>query len=92
MPNENRVTEAQIKALLDNAETEEYTFFGKDHIVCYKLSNGFTVSGRGACVDPKNFDIEVGRSVARKNAEQQLWQLEGYLLQDKLFAAGLIQG
>ncbi len=82
--NKNRVTQEQIHALLDAAQTEEQTFFGKDHIVCYRLESGFTIVGRGACVDPANFDIEIGRKVARENAEHQLWQLEGYLLQNQL--------
>ena len=80
----NRVTQEQIQALLDNAKTEEHTFFGKDHIVCFRLESGFTIVGRGACVDPANFDVEIGRKVARENAEHQLWQLEGYLLQNRL--------
>lgn len=83
--NNNRVTVEQINELLDTAEIQEHTFFGKDHIVVYRLKkSGFTIVGRGACVDPANFDINIGRKVARENAEHQLWQLEGYLLQNKL--------
>ena len=85
--NKNCVTQTQIKALLDEAEVEEHTFFGKDHNVCYRLKIGFTIIGRGVCVDPTNFNIDIGRSVARENAEEQLWELEGYLLQHKLMTA-----
>ena len=31
----------------------------------------------------ENFDEEVGRNIAHKNAREQVWQLEGYLLRDK---------
>jgi hypothetical protein len=31
-----------------------------------------------------NFDLEIGRKVAREDAENQLWKLEGYLLQNAL--------
>ena len=82
--NSNRVTPEQIKSLLDDAETQEAVFWEKEVVVSYKLSSGFTVLGRGACVDPANFNIEIGRQVARGQAEDQLWQLEGYLLQNKL--------
>lgn len=82
--NSNRVTPEQIKALLDAAETQETVFWDKEVVVSYKLPSGFTVLGRGACVDPTNFNIEIGRQVARKQVEDQLWQLEGYLLQNKL--------
>ena len=81
MPNQNRVTQEQIDLLLDNAQTQEHTFWDKELVVSYKLESGFTVTGRGACVDPANFDLEIGRRVARDDAASQLWQLEGYRLQ-----------
>ncbi|EFH6445990.1 hypothetical protein GN264_17545 [Escherichia coli] len=48
------------------------------------LKNGFTVTGESACVSPENFDPEIGRKVARKNAIEKIWPLEGYLLKQKL--------
>jgi hypothetical protein len=81
----NSITQKHIDALLGDSETEEHVFWEKELIVSYKLPNGFTISGRAACVDPKNFNLEIGRTVARKNAEHQLWQLEGYLLQEQIY-------
>ena len=49
------------------------------------LRNGFTVTGESACASPENFDAEIGREVARLNAEQKIWALEGYLLKETLF-------
>jgi hypothetical protein len=48
------------------------------------LQNGFTVTGESACVSPENFDAEIGRKIARDNAKQKIWALEGYLLKQKL--------
>ena len=48
------------------------------------LENGFTVTGESACASPENFDAELGRKIARQNAENKIWMLEGYLLRDKL--------
>ena len=84
---DNKVHKERIDYLLNNAETQEHIFWGKELVVSFKLASGFTVSGRGACVDPANFDIEIGRKVAREDAENQLWQLEGYLLQNALYEA-----
>ena len=81
----NKVTLDQIKSILDSAETQETVFWNKEVVVSYKLYNGFTIIGRGACVDPVNFNIEIGRTVAREQAENKLWELEGYLLQNKLY-------
>lgn len=48
------------------------------------LRNGFTVSGESACASPENFDAEIGRKIARANAEQKIWALEGYRLKESL--------
>jgi hypothetical protein len=48
------------------------------------LKNGFTVTGESACVSPENFDAETGRKLARNNAVNKIWSLEGYLLKQHL--------
>ncbi|MBG0642159.1 hypothetical protein I4P28_07255 [Enterobacter kobei] len=48
------------------------------------LKNGFTVTGESACASPENFDAEIGRKIARENAVNKIWMLEGYLLKQKL--------
>lgn len=48
------------------------------------LKNGFTVTGESACASPENFDAEIGRKIARENAVNKIWPLEGYLLKEKL--------
>ena len=51
------------------------------------LKNGFTVTGESACASPENFDAEIGRKIARQNAVQKIWPLEGYLLKQRLSEA-----
>lgn len=51
------------------------------------LENGFTVLGKSAPASAKNFDAELGRKIARADAFNQIWQLEGYLLRENLFRA-----
>ncbi|CFQ77205.1 hypothetical protein GBL98_04475 [Yersinia pseudotuberculosis] len=50
------------------------------------LRNGFTVTGESACASPENFDAEIGRKIARQNAVNKIWLLEGYLLKDRIHA------
>lgn len=50
------------------------------------LKNGFTVTGESACASPENFNAEIGRKIARKNAEQKIWPLMGYALKERLSA------
>lgn len=50
------------------------------------LRNGFTVTGESACASPENFDVQIGRAIARENAVQKIWPLLGYELKTKLAA------
>lgn len=88
--NSNRVTQEEIEELINSAETQEHVFWGKELVVSYKLRSGFTVTGRGACVDPANFDVEIGRRLARTDVMNQLWKLEGYRKQLELKADGIL--
>ena len=54
-------------------------------VCCLKLRNGFTVTGESAAASPENFNEEIGRKIARENARNKIWALEGYLLKQHLF-------
>jgi hypothetical protein len=49
------------------------------------LNNGFTVTGVSACVSPANFDAQLGKDIARKDATNTMWSLLGYALKQKLY-------
>jgi len=72
---------------IDNAIVgEDYHVFAGTclTVCCLTLRNGFTVTGESACASPENFDAELGRKIARGNARDKIWALEGYLLREKL--------
>ena len=56
------------------------------------LQNGVTVTGESACADPANFDAEIGRQIAFRNAREKIWTLEGYLLKQRLYEEGQNNG
>mgnify|MGYP000712305650 CR=1 FL=1 len=56
-------------------------------ICCLTLRNGFQVTGESACASPENFDEALGRAIARRNARDKIWSLEGYALRERLAAA-----
>lgn len=59
-------------------------------IVCnLVLENGFVVTGTSACLDPANYDEVIGKQIAYDNAIDKMWQLEGYLLAQRRFEAGI---
>ena len=74
--------------------TEQYYVFPGTTmtVVCLTLRNGFQVIGFSAAASPENFDAEIGRDIARRNARQQIWGLLGFRLRDQLHEGGLSVG
>jgi hypothetical protein len=78
-----RITPEHIESCV--VSEQYYVFTDTTFTVCLlTLKNGFQVSGDSACASPENFDAEIGRKIARDNAVQKIWALEGYLLKEKL--------
>lgn len=54
-------------------------------VCCLTLKNGFSVVGFSACVDQSDFDEEIGRDIAYKDAVNKIWEVEGYLARQRLY-------
>lgn len=54
-------------------------------VCCLTLRNGFQVIGESAAASIENFDEAIGRRIAKDKAREKIWQLEGYLLREKLW-------
>lgn len=77
--------------ILDTVLRADYWRLGETTTtVCQlTLKNGFTVVGTSACIDPLEFNKAIGEKVAWDNALDKVWELEGYLLQQRRHEAGL---
>lgn len=82
--NEPRLTPDDISKVI---ESEEFYIFPNTAVtVCLlHLVNGSKTVGYSACVSPGNFDTEIGQNIARENARKGIWELEGYLLKQRLY-------
>lgn len=77
-----RVTMEHIESLV--VKEQFHVFEGSAFTSCLlTLKNGFTVHGESVCASPENFDVELGRKIARSNAVNKMWVLEAYLLREK---------
>jgi len=76
------VTEEYLKEIVQG---EQYFTTGKTTICVLTLKNDFEVVGTSAPVSRENFDKEIGEKYAYEKAFQKLWELEGYLLQERLY-------
>lgn len=84
----NKLTMGDI---LDTVVKADYWRLGDSTTtVCQlTLKNGYTVLGQSACIDPLEFNTTIGEKVAWENALDKVWDLEGYLLKQRRFEAGL---
>lgn len=92
-PTAPRITPADIKALMSRIV---YTFDVRPNGSTTTLAHAFLdgsfylATGVSACVSVENFDAELGKDIAMKNAkaaaEDKLWELEGYALWKQMAA------
>jgi len=80
----DKVTKERIESRIQNIE---YLILPNSTVTICNiiLDNGFSVRGEAACVDKRNFNIEIGEDLAYKHAFSKLWELEGYLLAERKF-------
>jgi hypothetical protein len=86
----NTITQEDIDTLLQEAEVGVATVFDKVTVVSVKLKNGFVVTESSGCVDPENYNPELGFDICMEHIANKLWELEGYALQKKLYEEGTL--
>lgn len=85
-----RVTEDSIKAKIANVRYIHEDATGLT-ICLIKMQNGWVSTGVSAPASLANYDMEVGKRYAYDNAFKPLWQLEGYLLRERLATEDLMR-
>jgi hypothetical protein len=90
------MTEGELQAMIDALPGEKVTAGYMDEriekidfaylpgttltICTVQLDNGCVVIGESACVDPENYNKDIGDQLALRNAKNKLWPLFGFLL------------
>lgn len=69
------------KFMEQRIKTKEFIKIGETVTLCHiVLDNGYSVRGESACVNPENYNKEIGERISYDNAFRQLWPLFGFLL------------
>ena len=53
--------------------------------VTVRMKNKFTLRESTTCVDPANYNEEIGKQICLEKIEDKIWFLLGYALQDKMY-------
>lgn len=72
-------------AMMDKIDEADKANLSLVTICIIILENGFKVEGVSACVDPANYNEQIGRECAYENAFEKIWEIEGYLLRQAMW-------
>lgn len=85
-PSGVRVTKTMIERRIK--DVSYFALPGTTVTICsITLDNGFSVRGESACVDPKNFNADIGQTYAYNDAFDKLWPFFGFLIAEMKFVA-----
>ena len=73
----SRINEQMVDDFIAGHES---TRMGNHTVVLVKLRNGFTLIEESACVDPANYNQELGERYALEKAKKRVWGFLGFLL------------
>jgi len=76
-----KITPDYIDRLVRNSTIEIQTVFEKATVVSIQLPSGFVLTEMSACVDPANYNRELGVEICLERFKNKLWELSGYHLQ-----------
>ena len=81
------VTPERIEQVMNDSKVSVQTLFDKCTVVACQLPSGFVIVESSACVDPKNYDENMGIEICMNRIKDKVWEMEGYKLQTDLYEA-----
>ncbi|PHB19432.1 hypothetical protein COE80_24570 [Bacillus pseudomycoides] len=81
---DNTVTQQDIDNILEKTQWTVEEFHGKCTVVVAKLPNGFILTESSACVDPADYNMDIGMECCKERIVNKIWELEEYRLQCEL--------
>jgi len=75
----NTIIEQNVNDFIKSYEVTQWG--DKTTVVHATLANGFIVSDSSSCVDPANFNLDIGASVCKDRIRNKVWAMLGFVLQ-----------
>lgn len=87
MSKKNTITADMIERIIKDGKVEVSTVGNKTTLVVFTTKEGFVITESSSCVDPANYDMEMGKDICMSHIKNKLWELEGYRLQREVYKA-----
>ncbi len=81
--NRTKITENDVDFMI--GEVKEITIDKVSTLVKTTCPTGFVNHEVSSCIDPKNYDIELGKEIALKRIKSKIWGHLGFVLQWAIF-------
>jgi len=75
----NTIQERNINEFIKEYDISQWG--DKTTVVHATLVNGFVMSESSSCVDPANFNIDIGANICKQKIQNKLWGMLGFMLQ-----------
>jgi hypothetical protein len=75
----NTITQDNVSNFVKDLEYKQ--FGDKTTVAKATLKNGFEIIESSSCVDPANFNMEIGMNICNERIRNKVWELLGFLLQ-----------
>lgn len=77
--NANKITQEMVDGFV--SEWRDERMGEKTTVVQAILKNGFVITDSSSCVDPANYNHEIGFQICQGRIKNQIWNLLGFTLQ-----------
>ena len=75
----NTIMESNVNDFVKSLDVSQWG--DKTTVVHATLANGFIMTESSSCVDPTNFNMDIGENICKEKIYNKLWGMLGFLLQ-----------
>lgn len=75
----------RVEEVMNHSKVVVYRAFDKCTVVVCQLPSGFVIVESSSCVDPKNYDEQMGIEICMNRIKDRIFEMEAYKLQEDMF-------
>lgn len=76
---DNSIKEYNVNEFIQSYDTKQWG--DKTTVVHATLTNGFIITEASSCVDPSNFNMDIGYNICKERIQNEVWKMLGFMLQ-----------
>lgn len=77
------VTQEHVDNIIERSEITFAHYEPKTLVCMATLPNGFVIVTDASCIDPLNYDEQIGKDICLERLSNRIWELEAYVLSGK---------